>query len=68
MKRIVLCAKCFEELATQNGLCEECYNEELNDSALDFALWNKYVLGNDSEYRGYIHQNKENNERSAHDF
>ena len=54
-----ICQKCFEAKAVHDNLCEECYLEEINDSALDFDLWDKYVIGNDSNYRGYMHQNLE---------
>lgn len=51
-----VCQKCFEAKATHEDLCEECYLEKLNEEAMADDSWDKYVIGNDSEYRGYIHK------------
>ena len=49
-----ICQKCFEAKATHEGLCEECYLENLNEEAMADDSWDKYVIGSDSEYRGYM--------------
>lgn len=49
-----ICSLCFEKLATHDGLCDECYESEVLNAYDD--SWEEYIIGDDSNYTGYIHK------------